>query len=190
MHSLYFVVIPKAQAETAREAISEAEDWLNENDFASEGGFYSSSRADWFQMGGRWSGLLSEVTWAKKATAEIAKLEKENDIQLIGCSYGDKKKTALQAKLMQQAEEIWAKYRPTEYAEVKFQRSMYDNQDDDAMLLTEEVLKALQKKYPKKNPDDGWGDVQFVDTEDFYEDALYKLKADPEKWIVVVDYHS
>ncbi len=187
MHSLYFVMLKPEEADNAKEAIGQAEDWLNSNDFANQDGYYSSGKCDWFQMGGRWSGLFSELTWAKQAHAEIDKLEKDNDIQLLGCHYGDKAKTAKQAKLLKQAEEIWAKYRPAGL-DVVYNRDMYSSQEDDAVRLTKEVAEALIEKYGKESH------IEIMDTDNYEEISLELLLNHIEdyagNWLVVVDYHN
>jgi len=73
MHTLYFV---KLKAENSKEARRKAYNLLEENNFATDNqGFYGSSKADWYVVGGRWSGLFTD----KKETEELIKplLEKE-----------------------------------------------------------------------------------------------------------------
>ncbi len=59
MHHFYLV---KVKAENADDAIAEATSALDGNNFASDSnGFFGSSKADWYVVGGRWSGVLAGV---------------------------------------------------------------------------------------------------------------------------------
>lgn len=58
MHILYFVKI--TDAENSQEAREKATQVLDDNNFASDSnGFFGNSKADWYVVGGRWSGILS-----------------------------------------------------------------------------------------------------------------------------------
>ena len=60
MHHFYLV---KIKAENANDAIAEATTALDDNNFASDSnGFFGSSKADWYVVGGRWSGVLANVS--------------------------------------------------------------------------------------------------------------------------------
>ncbi len=60
MHHFYLV---KVKAENANDAIAEATAVLDDNNFASESnGYFGNSKADWYVVGGRWSGVLANVS--------------------------------------------------------------------------------------------------------------------------------
>jgi len=61
MHCLYFVKIDDKEIKTSQQAREHATNILDANNFASDSnGFYGNSKADWYVVGGRWSGLLSK----------------------------------------------------------------------------------------------------------------------------------
>ena len=60
MHYLYFVAINKEVA--GDDPVAKVNEILEGNSFAgNEGGHWGSSRCDWYQVGGRWSGYLTEI---------------------------------------------------------------------------------------------------------------------------------
>jgi len=59
MHCLYFVLLPSDTK--LEDASTDATQTLTDNDFVSEGGYFNSSKSDWFVIGGRWSGEFSLV---------------------------------------------------------------------------------------------------------------------------------
>ena len=73
MHQVMFVILPKEDAYNADEAIIEVECFLESNSFVGGEGYWGGGKCDWFQMGGRWSGRLSCLTWAKDLVPELAK---------------------------------------------------------------------------------------------------------------------
>jgi hypothetical protein len=78
MHYFYLV---KVNAESADEARQEAAQALDMHSFAAEAGYFGNSKADWYVVGGRWSGVLGKTTEAE-LTAELIKYLKAE-------SYGD-----------------------------------------------------------------------------------------------------
>jgi hypothetical protein len=184
MHQLYFV---KIKADNPYEAITSAEQFLVDNNFSGEGGMFSSPKADWFLMGGRWSGLLSTLTWASRAYKEIQELEDKHDIRIIGCFYCDKEKTKKQEELKKEAEKIWSKYQkdvPKECKDVPYFRDNFASgfQVDDAMILTKELIEKLKENY---------GEVEVCCVEDYDEIFVSDLgELDLGDYLVVVDYHT
>ena len=104
MHYRFLVTLNKKYAETAKEARRQTEKYLDENGFVGEGR-WSRGMADWFIIGGRWSGELSRHSWAKDITADMNAIEKKTDIQVRGVYYSDKEKEQLQQKLVKQFQE-------------------------------------------------------------------------------------
>jgi hypothetical protein len=64
MHYRFLVTFNKDEAETSEDARSYVTDYLHEHGFAGEGR-WGGGLADWFVIGGRWSGELSRHSWGK-----------------------------------------------------------------------------------------------------------------------------
>ena len=73
MHSLYFVLVDSKEftIDTARKYVYDA---LEEEGFISTG-YWGGGKADWYVIGGRWSGVLS---WHGKAKEEIDKTPRDS----------------------------------------------------------------------------------------------------------------
>jgi hypothetical protein len=69
----------KEQAEDSFQARAEANNWLEREGFSKQG-FYCNGKADWFKVGGRWSGVLSGITEERDRYAELGY---EDDAQLF-----------------------------------------------------------------------------------------------------------
>ncbi len=83
MHSRLLVTCNKDHAGTSQEAREYVYDaLLNDSSFVGDGGRFGAPVADWFVIGGRWSGELSRATWAKRVTGLINELEKREGIIL------------------------------------------------------------------------------------------------------------
>lgn len=162
MHSCYLVLLPKKEAKDSKEARNQAMITLeNEQFFYGEGGYFSSGRADWGVVGGRWTGLLADL---------------------------DTERNDVEAK----------NYRST---------YLHEGYDDDAMILSQEILDILSKEHivmdwnektkkfdkPTKKTYN-YLNTEVFDTEAFNEftvKELIKNKKDylGKYWIVVIDYH-
>src|SRR5574344_1079194 len=95
MHQIFFVTVSKEVTEDAEQAIYEADSILASNQFSSDGGFYSGAKADWYVIGGRYSGsfqmaqagkdMKDEKAWEEIKGKEVDAVEytKELHDQLI-----------------------------------------------------------------------------------------------------------
>lgn len=70
MHYFYLV---KINADSADEARQEAPNALDMHSFSSEGGYFSGAKADWYVVGGRWSGVLGKASEAEKEKRDAYK---------------------------------------------------------------------------------------------------------------------
>lgn len=61
MHYLYFVLLPKDRAETAHEAIAQADFELENNNFSWATWYFSSPKADRYEVWWRWHWVLQKV---------------------------------------------------------------------------------------------------------------------------------
>lgn len=69
MHQLYLVLLQDEQS-SSKEARTKATEVLQEQGFVSEGGYFAGGKGDWFVIGGRWSGFLTDVIKTKKELKE------------------------------------------------------------------------------------------------------------------------
>lgn len=218
MHSLYFVKLPKDKAKNAEEAIMVAESFLEENSFAVQEGMWSGGKCDWYEVGGRWSGLFTEFQdWYKDFSKQVESLAKEKygDMEDILNVHSYGKGGKKQERLLEFRKEIIAlfdKAKPKDYTDIlplarhgtfswaTFQEQMKGlairHGNDDAVIITADIWKRLRKylacgkKRSKK--DILWGEVELVDTEAYEEDTVcsFTEKDVIGSWFVVIDYHS
>jgi hypothetical protein len=178
MHYIYFVKLKKDEearnSKLAREVASET---LNHHGFAGEGGYFSSSKSDWYVVGGRWSGLLQEATLGHEVDffKEAGKIINPKN-PTIGYSDQEVKK---HEKALQK---LWESLG---FKDVnRLARSSYEHYGyaDDAMLITPEIIKYLKKEY---------GNAEIFDADNQEEMLVKNLgKDDIGQWLVVIDYHN
>lgn len=67
MHELLLVTLSVPEGATSEDARRRAHDLLIHDDsFCGEGGRFGVPLCDWFDLGGRWSGMLREKLWANR----------------------------------------------------------------------------------------------------------------------------
>ena len=182
MHFRFLVTFAAEDADNSHAARAHVYSCLEEEGFTAQGR-WGSGRADWYVIGGRWSGELSRRAWARAITAEMDALEKEHGVQVWGACYGDTEKERVQQELAARFQQLWDGQAPNAYKGIPIQRDTYaaDGYADDAMLLTRELYDALLKEYEGKEDSE-----YHVDFE--YEPISPQMVG--RKWVVVVDYHS
>ena len=185
MHSRLLVICNKECAESSREAREYVFDVLsNDNSFVGDGGRFGSPLADWFVIGGRWSGELSRLTWAKAVHEKIAALEKAAGVTCWGAFYGTSEKAETQKRLIAEVEALYQKSIPAEFRE----QGLVYNRDtdgdygyaDDAMIVTPELYELLK---PYEGLDQSEGEYVDLNWELVSPDFIHA------KWLVVADYH-
>ena len=201
MHYRLIVTVGIEYAKTSKIARDYVNNQLSDDSsFCGEGGRFSSPIADWFVIGGRWSGDLSDKTWAKGVVKKITALEKDKDIRVAGVHYGDVKKTKKQSKVRDMVEAMYKAATPKKYKNkvLCWDRDTYNHTgyEDDAMIVNEELYEAFLKdwegkdygyKHNKSSTDDyTWKELHYVDLDGDCVDKDMISK----KWIVVVDYHT
>jgi len=180
MHCLYFVKIQKEEAASARAAIDRALSILEAENFAgNEGGYWGGGKGDWFVMGGRWSGIFSGLPVNGDFDDEVLKLVRSNEQSRHDCLF------VTDAECKKYAEEIQTLWVGLGGKNVNpYARDNYklDGYDDDAAVVSAELIAALQKKFPK--------DMEYYDSEAYEEKSLSMLSTeDIGHWLVAVDYH-
>ena len=185
MHSLYLVKFSKGAVEKEN-ALDEAQSILESNGFAGDGGFFSNCKADWFVIGGRWSGVLSDLLKKDKIAEAKAKMslllkdeiKKSKDIMdylsINPHLITDEKKKA-------ELEKIYI-----DIVGTPFFRDHSHGLADDCVELTPELLKILKKDYAEV-------EIACVTEEGYLEDETTCAglkKEDLGDLLVVVDYHN
>lgn len=183
MHYRFLVTFDSRHAATSPEARQYVFETLHNEHFCCGEGRFASGIADWFVIGGRWSGELSRHSWGKKLYTEIDAIEKEHDIQIWGAHYADPQMQALQQQLTRCVQKLWDSAAPGAYKGIPIQRDTYkeDGYEDDAMLLTQELYDALLKEHEGAAESDYHADL---------DDEEVAAAFVGNKWIVVVDYHN
>lgn len=188
MHYLYFVLLAKQDLMNSEQACQMAAQELENICFAGEGGVFSSPKADWYVIGGRWSGCLSRLK-GKEPKPDLEHIAAERE------QFN---------KFRKDPETVW---HPSKMSKAEFDktveehmksggtRSSYRNEgySDDAMRLTPILRKLLQKKYGEDGSETGgYGDgIDVFHVQEGDEISLADLKETHDgRWIVVVDYHN
>ena len=191
MHYRMFVTVKRQGIETSEDARSVVyEKLLNDTSFCGEGGRFGAPPADWFVIGGRWSGELSRVTWAKKLTKEIERMEEKAGVEVWGTHYASGEKQIAQINLKNTIEKLYRQSLPKKFngKGLVYDRDMYEElgYEDDAMLVTENLYNTFLKAYEGN-------DSHADDYRVAFSDLNYEIVSSDfigRKWLVVVDYHS
>jgi len=182
MHYRFLVTVNKDAAESSEQARKLVSETLLAEGFVADGR-WGSGQADWFVIGGRWSGELSRAAWAKELTRRMAAVEEEKGVQVWGAWYGDAEKQKVQKELERTFRRMWRAEAPATYVGIPVNRDTYQEYgyEDDAMILTEELYNALLKEYEGQCQSEHHADL---------EDEAISPDMVGTKWIVVVDYHN
>jgi hypothetical protein len=183
MHYRFLVTFNKHHAVTSHQARRYANDYLTREGFCASEGRWVYGMADWFVIGGRWSGELSRYSWARALYERMDAIEKEKGVQVWGAFYGDTEKQKTQKELETQFAEMWRKEAPKAYQDIPVNRVTYQElgYEDDAMILTQELYDGLLKEYNGESDSEYHSDLN-------YDKVSPKMIG--KKWIVIVDYHN
>lgn len=180
MHTLYFVKVKNKE-----NAFDRVSNLLEANGFAGQGGFYSSSKADYFNIGGRWAGLMTTKTAAYKEALELSKhlLVEETkkwpeliDYLYINPNMVDKNKRIA-------IDEIFSVKTDLPYFRDSFGETEYP---DNIFQITTETLPILQKEYSDTEVAVALDD-NYIDEEITCKDLTDKNIGE---YLVIVDYHN
>jgi hypothetical protein len=176
MHYRFLVTFNKDEAETSLEARSYVMDYLQENGFVGEGR-WGGGYADWFVIGGRWSGVLTLSLLNQKKVTKVQKEFEETHGWWLG---GQERVTEAQRR--EQMKAIFYREFPDFTGEMPYWRNQYEayGYADDAMVLTQELYDTLLKAYEGQDESENHADLE-------YEPVSPAMVG--KKWLVVVDYH-
>jgi len=174
MHYLYFVKIKEAK--NSEDAKNKAIQVLEQNNFASENnGYFSCSKADWYVIGGRWSGILQEIKLGINFVKEAYKIVKPKD----NFCYTNREIKENKEKF----DTLWKKFGGVGLS-IFDREGEYNGFEDDAMILTDEMLKNIKNRFVDS-------DVEVFDYDNFTELTIKELgKDDVGSWFITIDYHN
>ena len=185
MHSRLIVLVDRNGNESSLDARKRVEAKLIEEGFAGEGNLFVCHPADWFVIGGRCSG---ELTQTRLAQDKLKAFWEEFEKQELGWVGKDKPEDEQKKKAI----ELFTQFFPEFKGEPPAWRDSYAylGFEDDAQILDEPLLNFIKelKSYPDKATLDDLLDGNcFVDLDDPYEELTED--AIGKKWCVVVDFH-
>lgn len=177
MHHRLFVLIPKSEAKSSIGARQFVYEWLISEGFLAEANRFSTGPADWFVIGGRWSGELTRALLDQKKLKEFW----DEFEQKYGWWTGGKENVTEQQRL-KQSKELFSNFFPKFKGIHPFWRNPYKETGykDDAMVVTGKLFDRLELN---KLPANVEGVI------DMEEEEIEKKNVVGKKWIVVVDYH-
>jgi len=176
MHCIYFVLVDSDTAKTSEQARVFTHSMLQEEGFV-DGGYFGGGIADWFVIGGRWSGELQAAKLGIDfdTVAEML-IHPKSD---FGLSTDEIEAHGLELQ------KAWTKaggQGTHPYSRDSYQEYGYD---DDAIILDTALAENLKRK---------WKDTKDIDVfnhNDYDTFNLHKLTEEHNgNWLVVVDYHS
>lgn len=180
MHHLMLVTLSLSDASSSDEARRSAYSLLVEDQsFCGEGGRFGSPLADWFVIGGRWSGLLSETVLGEPYQEAI----KREFPQFVNGYYPSDL-----AKLHKDGlDKLWHRFGA--FGSNPITRSSYNHfgLDDDAMLVNRPLYDRFLAPHAgvaECLDGDSFGGFADLDRDDVDESFIGR------KWLVVVDYHN
>lgn len=179
MHNLYFVYLGKDEKiKSSSEARRRVNGLLESNSFAGGEGYWGGGKADWFVIGGRWSGILSKLL-GKKPKSDRQHIKEEvahyGELRLGGGWWGNLTQQEFDKEV---SEHIKNEQRNA---------GKLGGYPDDAMRLDKKLLAAMQTK---KGENSFIRECELFHAGSFEEEDVSCLdKKDLGGWIVVIDYH-
>jgi hypothetical protein len=143
MHYRFLVTFNKEDSATSEEARQHVFDTLQDEGFCSDGR-WSRAMADWFVIGGQWSGVLTRALLDKVTLGHVQKEFEEK----YGCWVGGQERVTEEQRREQMKAKFYREF-PDFQGEMPFWRDQYREQgyEDDAMILTQELYNTLLKPY-------------------------------------------
>ena len=179
MHHLMLVTLSLPDGGASAEARDAAFDLLSEDDsFCGKGGRFGCPLADWFVLGGRWSGMLRETILGQHYRDALEQEFPEFTKGYFLSSLLEQRKTELN--------QLWQRCGGT--GNHPLSRSGYDHYGapDDAMLVDQFLYDRFLKPHAGSTNNIGGDEADFADLDGDEVDESFIGR----KWLVVVDYHN
>ncbi len=187
MHARLIVLLDKQDGETSLDARERANERLLREGFAGQGGgLFASSPSDWFVIGGRWSGQLTELRLDQDKWKAFRAEYEDQRLGWISRKNPEEKQKARAQKLFRQ-------FFPEFKGEPPVSRDPYEvfGFEDDAQVLDEvlfEFLEGLEDYGDIAQGNDLYSGGCFVDLDDPYAGLDSAIVG--KKWCIVIDFHS
>ena len=179
MHHLMLVTLelPNGASDKARDSAYDS--LMDDDSFVGEGGRFGCPLADWFVIGGRWSGMLREAILGQPYKDALEQEFPEFTKGYFPSSLVEQHKAGL--------DQLWQRLGGTGMHPLS--RSGYDHYGaaDDAMLVDAILYERLLKPYAGSA--ENLGDDKLPDFADLDRDEVDETFIG-RKWLVVVDYHN
>ncbi len=203
MHYLMYALLDKSQAQNSEDARTEANSILSDDDsFVGEGGRFGSPVADWFVIGGRWSGDLAQHLVDGDFFKEVKKRVPHDS------KFGFTTKDVADHKA--EFQKIWEELGGKDANPYNRDQYEHGGADDDAMIVNEKVWEKIilpilnnKKEYDRQysqvvrkndynSPEPILADIGEEGDVLFNDKDIKNVKKSivGKKWIVVVDYHN
>jgi hypothetical protein len=187
MHALLYVLCPKDGLVDSKSARNHVFNWLTENGFTGNGGFFQNYIADWFRIGGRWSGdLVASQMDQEKLQALTKEFEEKHGFWIS--------KDISEQTRQEQYGELLKQYFPDYQGMPWSFRNSYkvDGYEDDAQIVNQKLYDAIIKDNLMDHLDVEliWNGGSVINT-DMHEKSQ-PVAPDTyigKYWIVVVDFH-
>ena len=179
MHYRMLVTLAAERGETSFQARHRVFDLLMDDpSFCGDGGRFGCPVADWFVIGGRWSGCLAQAVMPAAYRDRL-----KSSFPALAGEYNRDTDVKTNADAL---DALWREYGGT--GPSAFNRSGYEQlgYDDDAVLLTADLYRALLAGYAGEAGCRNAWQCEFTDLDD---EPLHESFAG-RKWLVVVDYHN
>ncbi len=175
MHQLLLVTTRADQYKSTEDAREKVFAQLeNDQSFCGTGGRFGGPIADWFVIGGRWSG---ELVKPESYTDDVKKIYNIDD-DFISESEINKQKKAL--------EKYWTSF-GNKLPEPLFRDPYIEyGYDDDCLLITPDIYQRFLLDYVGQSEAYTLGNCTFIDLE--YDAVSPQFIG--KKYLIVVDYHN
>lgn len=150
----------------------------SDESFCGSGGLFGSPVCDWFEVGGRWSGVLAiaqiGASYRAAVTARFPEMAKEWFPHSLALDHGE------------ELDALWRLHGGIDQSPFTRNDGNEIGFPDDAMLLTDDLYAALLAPYEGNAIVGDGGHIEFVDLDQ------EPLQPDfvGRKWLVVIDYHN
>jgi len=192
-HCRLYVLVPRSDVESSKEAREFVDRYLMDNNFCCEGGRWGGGVGDWYVIGGRFSGELSMIPFSQER--QDAYFKELDEKKLIYYETGDKKRER-DEKIFEVFFRHFPEMRVLPGVQSMFLplevRDSYEHYgfEDDAMVVTDAIWERVIEPNLKTT---AYHDGSAVIRTDEFDDPG-TLGVDKEQvvdhfWIVLVDFH-